>query len=147
MKVEYKVFFLVLVLFFTLFYPMLISIYVFLPLFIGAASYLLVEGIEKVKAKFIIFTLMYLINIEVNLSLPLFLSVISAFVFYITLYPYLKHFRHCEICKAIISVVALDVYYLAVLFAFDFIFQTKSIVLDIILLYSLVIDMLIAVLL
>ena len=147
MKLESKAIFLIFVVLFVLFYPMLISIYVFLPLFIGASSYILIEGLERQKSKFVFFSSLYLINLEVNLSLPLFLSVISAFIFYVTVYPYLKHFRRCHFCKAIISVIALDIFYLGALFTFDFVFQTQSIVLDGILLYSLVVDMLVVVLL
>jgi len=146
-KVEFKVLYFMFIVFFILFYPMLISIYVFLPLLIGAASYLLIDGLEKQKPKFIVFAAVYLVNLEVNLSLPLFLSIISSFIFYITIYPYLRHFRRCHVCKAILSVVILDIFYLCALFTFDFIFQTQSIVLDVILLYSLVVDMLVVVLL
>lgn len=146
-KAEHKILFFVAIVFFVLFYPMLISIYVFLPLFIGAMSYLLILGLDKEKSFSLPLAIIYLINLEVNLSLPLFLTIISAFVFYVTLYPSLKHFRKCKICKPLLSVIILDFFYLGSLFTFDFIFQTQSIVLDNILLYSLVVDMLIVVLL
>jgi len=146
-KVEHKTLFLIAVVFFILFYPMLISIYVFLPLFIGAMSYILVIGLDKEKSLSLPIAIIYLINLEVNLSLPLFLTIISSFLFYVTIYPSLRHFRKCKICKPLLSVVILDFFYLGALFMFDFIFQTQSIVLDNILLYSLVVDMLIVVLL
>jgi hypothetical protein len=145
-KVEHKILFMITIIFFVLFYPMLISIYVFLPLFIGAMSYVLILGLDKEKSFSLPLAIIYLINLEVNLSLPLFLTIISAFIFYVTLYPSLKHFRRCKICKPLLSVLILDFFYLGALFAFDFIFQTQSIVLDNILLYSLVVDMLIVVL-
>jgi len=132
---------------FVLFYPMLISIYVFLPLCIGAMSYILIEGLEKEKSGYILLSVVYLINLEVNLSLPLFLTIISAFFFFITLHNSLRHFRRCKFCKALFSVVFLDLFYLFALFSFDFIFQTHSIELDIILVYSLIVDMLLVVLL
>jgi hypothetical protein len=132
---------------FILFYPMLISIYVFLPLFIGAMSYALIEGLEQRKTGYLFVAIIFLVNLEVNLSLPLFLTIISSFIFYIALYPSLKHFRHCHVCKRLISVLLLDFLYLGALFFFDFIFETQSIVLDSILLYSLVVDMLIVMLL
>jgi len=135
------------VLLFVLFYPMLISIYVFLPLFIGAMSYILILGIEKEKTSYVVFASLYLINLEVNLSLPLFLTIISSFIFYVTFSLYLQHFRQCKLCKPLISVLMLDLFYLGALFAFDFIFQVHSIELDIILLYTLIVDMLIVVLL
>jgi hypothetical protein len=145
-KDKHKTFFFISIIFFILFYPMFISIYVFLPLFIGASSYFLIEGLEQEKSKFIFFSSVYLLNLEINLSLPLFLTIISSFLFYITIYPYLRHFRRCLFCKAIFSVVFLDLFYLGALFTFDFIFQTHSIELDALLLYTLIVDVLIVVL-
>jgi len=129
------------------FYPMLISIYVFLPLFIGAMSYMFVLGLEKEKTAYILISIFFMMNIEVNLSLPTFLIIISALLFYVLVYPSLIHFRKCKVCRPILSVLLLDLMYLASLFAYDFVFQTQSIVLDKILLYSLVVDMLIVVIL
>jgi len=76
------------ILFFILFFPMLISIYVFLPLFIGTMSYILLQGLEKHKPTYIFIAIIFLLNLEINLSLPLFLSIITAFIFYVTLYPH-----------------------------------------------------------
>jgi len=135
------------ILFFILFFPMLISIYVFLPLFIGTMSYILLQGLEKHKPTYIFIAIIFLLNLEINLSLPLFLSIITAFIFYVTLYPSLLHFRRCKICKALLSVLILDFLYLGALFAFDFIFNLDSVTLDSILLYSLVVDLLVVVLL
>ena len=132
---------------FVFFYPMLISIYVFLPLFIGAMSYMFILGLEKEKKAYILISIIFMMNIEVNLSLPTFLIIISALLFYVLINPYLQHFRKCKMCKPIISVLLLDLMYLASLFSYDFIFQTQSIVLDDILLYSLIVDMLIVVIL
>lgn len=128
-------------------YPMIISIYVFLPLFIGAMSFLLIEGLDRPKPLFTLLAVLYMINLEVNLSLPLFLIVITTLLFYVIIYPYLKHFRKCKICRPLLSVILLDLIYLGTLIAYDFIFQTQTIMLDIILLYSLIVDMLIVVIL
>ncbi|NOR54647.1 MAG: hypothetical protein GQ531_00415 [Sulfurovum sp.] len=135
------------ILLFVVFYPMLISIYVFLPLFIAAMSYLFIQGLEQGRYSYILVSMVYLINLEVNLSLPLFFTLISALIFYVTIYPSLLHFRKCKLCKAFISVLILDLAYLGALFAYDFIFNVNSIELDMILLYSLVVDMLLVVLL
>jgi hypothetical protein len=132
---------------FAFFYPMLISIYVFLPLFVGAVGYMFVQGLEKDSTSLILLSIIYMINLEVNLSLPIFLIIISTLLFYVILYPYLKHFRKCKICRPLMSVLLLDFMYLGCLFFYDFIFQTQSIVLDDILLYSLIVDMLVVVLL
>lgn len=146
-KKEHRTLLLIAVTFFVLFYPMLISIYVFLPLFIGAMSYIFIVGLEKHKSLYILLSIIFLINLEVNLSLPLFLTIISALLFYVMLYSSFRHFRRCKVCKPLISVIILDFFYLGALFAFDFIFQVHSIELDSILLYSLVVDMLVVVLL
>ena len=132
---------------FIFFYPMLISIYVFLPLLIGAMGYMLVQGLERGRSPFILLAIVYMVNLEVNLSLPIFLSVISSLLFYVLVYPSLKHFRRCKICRPLLSVLFLDLMYLGCLFSYDFIFQTQSIILDEILLYTLIVDMLVVVIL
>ena len=146
-KVKHNALLFIFVLFFILFYPMLISIYVFLPLFIGAMSYILLQGLEKKKPSYILIAIIFLLNLEINLSLPLFLSIITSLIFYVTLYSSLLHFRHCKLCKPLFSVLVLDFLYLGALFAFDFIFHLDSVTLDSILLYSLVVDLLVVVLL
>ena len=135
------------VLLFIIFYPMLISIYVFLPLLIGVMGYILMQGIEKGKIHYIFISLVYFINLEVNLSLPFFLIVISSLLVYVLFYHSLIHFRDCMICRPVLSVLLIDGVYLGSLLAYDFIFQTNSIVLDNILLYSLIIDLLLVVIL
>ena len=135
------------VLLFIIFYPMLISIYVFLPLLIGVMGYILIQGIEKGKIHYIFISLVYFINLEVNLSLPFFLIVISSLLVYVLFYHSLIHFRDCMICRPVLSVLLIDGVYLGSLLAYDFIFQTNSIVLDNILLYSLIIDLLLVVIL
>ena len=132
---------------FIFFYPMLISIYVFLPLLIGAMGYMLVQGLERGKSSFILLAIVYMLNLEVNLSLPIFLTVISSLLFYVLVYPSLKHFSRCQICRPLLSVLFLDLMYLGCLFSYDFIFQTQSIILDEILLYTLIVDMLVVVIL
>jgi len=146
-KTQYSTLIWVGILLFILFYPMLVSIYVFLPLFIGAMSYILVDGIDKNRSSSIIIAIIFMLNMEVNLSLPIFLIIISTLLFYVLIYPNLKYFRSCKICRPLLSVILLDLMYLGALFSFDFVFQTQSIVLDTILLYSLIVDMLIVVLL
>jgi len=137
----------ILVLFFIIFYPMLISIYVFLPLLIGVMGYIFIQGIEKGKVHYIFIAMVYFINLEVNLSLPFFLIFISALLVYVLFYHTLIHFRDCVICRPVLTVLLIDAVYLGSLLSYDFIFQTHSIVLDNILLYSLIVDLLIVVIL
>ena len=130
---------------FVIFYPMLISIYVFLPLFIGVMGFILVEGIERGKIHYILVSVVYFLNLEINLSLPFLLTIISSLSFYAIFYKYLSYFRKCTICKPVIAVFILDLTYLGLLLFYDLAMQTHSIVLDSILLYSLIVDLLVVV--
>ncbi len=132
---------------FIMFYPMLISIYVFLPLFVGVMGYLLMKGINENKIFYILLALFYFINLEVNLSLPFFLTTLISLLVYVFFYHHLNYFRKCVICRPILSVILIDVFYLLSLLAYDFVFQTHTIVLDNILLYSLIVDLLVVVVL
>ncbi len=132
---------------FVIFYPMFISIYVFLPLFIGVMGYILIQGIEQRKTHYVFITIIYFINLEANLSLPFFLIFISSLLVYLLFYHSLLYFRKCKICRPVLSVLLIDTVYLGSLLFYDFIFQTHSIVLDNILLYSLIVDLLIVVIL
>ena len=143
----HKFIMLVCALVFILFYPMLISIYVFLPLLIGIMGYALLRGIEKGNFFYIIISILYFINLEVNLSLPYFITILSTFIVYVLIYPYLTRFKRCHVCRAALSVLFLDGSYLILLLFYDFVFQTHSIVLDNLLLYSLIVDLLVVVIL
>ncbi len=132
---------------FIIFYPMLISIYVFLPLFVGVMGYLLMKGMDENRIFYIILALLYFINLEVNLSLPFFLTTITSLLVYIFFYHHLNYFRKCVICRPILGILLIDGVYLLSLLAYDFVFQTQSIVLDNILLYSLIVDLLVVVVL
>lgn len=132
---------------FVIFYPMFISIYVFLPLFIGIMGYVLIQGIEQGKTHYVLIAIIYFINLEANLSLPFFLILISSLLVYLLFYHSLLYFRKCDICRPVLSVFLIDAVYLGSLLSYDFIFQTHSIVLDDILLYSLIADLLIVVIL
>ena len=143
----YRPFVWIVVVLFIIIYPMLISVYVFLPLFIGIIGYFFIRGIAEAKVQYLIVPIVYVINLEVNLSLPLFLMIISFLLVYIFFYQNLTYFRRCQICKPILSVILIDVFYLGMLVSYDFVFQTSSVVLDNLLLYSLIVDMLVVVIL
>ncbi len=137
----------ILVILFVLFYPMLISIYVFLPLFFGVVGYMLIRGIEEGKWSYILLSMIYLINMDINLSMPFLLISIAILLVYIFIYPHLNHFRKCKVCTPFLTVLMIDLVYFAVLMVYDFIFQTHIIRLDEILFYPLVVDLLVAVML
>ncbi|MEA3491509.1 MAG: hypothetical protein U9R27_06380 [Campylobacterota bacterium] len=127
---------------FIVFYPMLISIYVFLPLMIGFMGYVLILGLERVKKSYIFIGIIYLMNLEVNLSLPLFLTIVTVILYYLTIYPHLYILKKCQLCIALLSVVFIDLFYFILLLGYDFIFDESSIVIDQLLIYSFVFDML-----
>ncbi len=129
-------------LFYIIFYPMFISIYVFLPLMIGFMGYFLIYGVEKAQTSYVILSLVYLINLEVNLSLPLFLTLLTVIFFYIFIYPILNILKECKTCVALFSVLFIDLLYFIMLVGYDFIFDASSIVVDQLILYTLVVDML-----
>ena len=136
-----------LLLLFILFYPMLISIYVFLPLFIGFMGYLMITGIERRSVVAVVLALLYFINLNVNLSLPFFLITLSVIFVYTFFYPYIAKLKKCTLCIAVLSVILIDFSYAGALMLYDFIFQSESIVFNEVLLYSLIIDLLFVVVL
>lgn len=136
----------IVVLGFIIFYPMLISIYVFLPLLIGVTGYMFMKGVEDNRFSYLFVPLVYFTNLEANLSLPFFLMLIAAMLVYLLFFRHLDNFRKCAVCRPLLSVILMDVVYLGLLLSYDFIFQTHSIVVDNILAYSLVIDLLVVVL-
>ena len=131
---------------FILYYPILISVYVKLPLFIGYAGYLLLLGMEGKRGySYIFLPLLYLLNLEANLSLPLLLTVLSVFIYHMIFYNIVNILKRCGVCVAFISVVAIDSIYFALILVYDFIFEGSSIEINSLLLYSLVLDIVAAV--
>ncbi len=131
---------------FIIMYPILISMYVYLPLFIGFAGYLIIWGFDGHGVRFVWLPLIYLINLEANLSLPIFLSFLTILMFYLTLYERIRILKRCPICVGLLSVAFIDLYYIGVLVVYDFVFDTSSIVLDSLLYYSLAFDLIFVVL-
>ena len=132
---------------FVLYYPTMISIHVTLPLMIGVAGYLIIKGLESSNWKYIVIPLIYLLNLEINLSLPMLLSLFSILVYYLSIYPKLIFLKRCPTCIAILSVIFIDLYYLGFILLYDFIFSTFSIGFNSNLMFSLVMDIVVAVLL
>ena len=130
-----------------LFYPMLISIYVTLPLFIGFAGYLFMLGLHGKGTRYLLVPGLYLINLEINLSLPLFLSLAAVLLTELFVYPRLHFFKRCTLCVAMMSVLAIDLIYLGLIVLYDFIFASGSIEINTLLFYSLGMDLLAVVLL
>ncbi|WP_456391678.1 hypothetical protein [Nitratifractor sp.] len=130
-----------------LFYPMFISIYVTLPLFIGYAGYQFIQGLEGKGWRYLFLPMLYLANLEINLSLPLFLTLAAALFVYLFLYPSFLFLKRCPLCVAILTVLFVDLVYLGMIMIYDFIFASQSIEINTLLLYSLGMDILAAVIL
>ena len=111
---------------FTIFYPMLISIYVFLPLLIGVMGYMFMRGIEDNKFSYIFISLIYFTSLEVNLSLPFFLMIIASMLVYLLFYRHLDNFRKCSMCRPLLSVILIDFVYLGLLLSYDFYFPNTQ---------------------
>jgi len=127
-------------------YPMLISIYVTLPLFVGFSGLMFVIGLDKDRYLYLIFSFLYMINLEINLSLPIFLMPISVMIFYIFVKKKLAFLKLCSLCISIVTVVLIDIIYFLLLASYDFIMQQSSVSYDSLLLFSVVYDIIAAVL-
>lgn len=129
---------------FILFYPFLVSIYTMLPPLIGLVGYSLISNLDKNKlyswGGFI-----YLLNLELNSSLPLILSFFIIIVVYTLFYSKLKLLIRCHVCLIFVLMVLIDLSYYSSLFLYDIIFDTSSIVGDMLLVYYIVIDILVGV--
>ncbi len=130
-----------------LLYPMLISIYVTLPLFIGFAGLMFIIGIERDKVIYILFATVYMLNLEINLSLPLFLLLISTTLFYIFLNNKLHILKLCRGCVNVLTVISINLIYFFILTLYDIVTQQHSINFDGLIVISIIYDIIAAVLL
>ena len=127
-------------------YPMLISIYVTLPLFVGFAGLMFIIGLDKDRYLYLIFAFLYMINLEINLSLPILLMPIAVMVFYIFVKKKLAFLKLCTLCVSVVTVVLIDIIYFLLLASYDFLLQQSSVSYDSLLLFSVVYDIIAAVL-
>jgi hypothetical protein len=141
-----KMIFGIVLMIFVILYPMLVSIYVFLPLFIGFSGWMILRGVEGAGLMYVVIPLVYLINLEINLSLPLMMVVLATLTYYLTLYERVMILKRCKFCVAILSVILIDGYYYGALMVYDLLMDTSSIVIDKLLWYSLIADIVLAVL-
>jgi len=129
---------------FVLFYPFLVSIYTMLPPLIGLAGYVIISNFEK-NTFYAWSGFFYLINLELNSSLPLFLSFFLIILVYALIYSNLKLLIRCRICLLFALMVIIDFSYYIGLFLYDIIFDTSSVIADMLLVYYIVVDILIGV--
>jgi len=131
---------------FVLIYPLLVSMYTFLPPLIGLVGYLF---ITKVKENFFygVGALIFLLNLDLNARLPLLLSISTVFIIYFFIYPNLKRLIRCDVCLLFTLIFLVDFLYYSLLFLYDVLFGSSSVLADVLLLYFITVDILIGVLL
>ena len=127
-------------------YPLFVSIYTMLPPLIGLAGYALIINLEKEKT-YAFAPLVYLLSLDLNLSLPLFLSIFVIILIYMFIYTPLKRLVRCKVCLLFTLIVIIDSLYYFSLFIYDFIFNTTTVLADMLLVYYIVVDILLGVLL
>jgi len=136
----------VVLVFFVAVYPLFVSMYTMLPPFIGLAGYALIINLEKERT-YAFAPLFYLLNLDLNLSLPLFFSIFVIMMIYMFIYKPLKLLIHCKVCLLFLLIVIIDFLYYLSLFLYDFMFNTSTVLADMLLIYYIVIDMFLGVLL
>lgn len=128
-------------------YPMILSIYVTLPLFIGFAGLMFILGLQSHNNFYMLFSFIYMLNLEINLSLPLFLLPIAAVLFHIFFSKKLLFLKVCKVCIYIITVISINIIYFLLLAGYDFVEFQDSINYDNLILFSMLYDIIAAVLL
>ena len=129
---------------FVLFYPFLVSMYPMLPPLIGLVGYIIIYNLDK-NPIYALSGFFYLLNLELNSSLPLFLTTFIIIMIYIFLYSGLKLLIRCHVCLLFALMILIDFSYYMGLFLYDFVFNTSSVLGDVLLVYYIVIDILIGV--
>lgn len=129
-----------------LLYPILVSIYSMLPPLIGLAGYIVITNVDKNRF-YALSGMVYLVNLELNLTLPMLLSIFVVVMIYIFLYSHLKLLIRCRVCMVFVLMVLIDLIYYLTLFLYDIMFNTSTVVGDMLLVYYIAIDILIGVLL
>jgi hypothetical protein len=134
----------ILIVFFILFYPFLVSIYTMFPPLIGLVGYIIISNLDK-NVLYAWGGFFYLLNLELNASLPLLLSFFIIIVVYALVYSSLKLLIRCRVCLVFALMVIIDSSYYLGLFLYDIIFNTSSVIGDMLLIYYIVVDILIGV--
>ena len=127
-------------------YPFLVSIYSMLPPLIGLVGYIIIVNVDKNRL-YALAGMVYLMNLELNLTLPILLSIFVVVMTYLFLYSPLKLLIRCQICLLFTMIVLVDFLYYVTLFLYDAMFQTTTVVGDMMLIYYIIVDIFIGVLL
>jgi hypothetical protein len=131
---------------FTLFYPMLVSMYPLLPPLIGLVGITIILNLEKDVVR-TLFAMIYLINLDLNLGLPFMLSIFSILIINTFIYPNAKLIISCKSCLIIFLIVLIDIFYYLNLFVYDFMFGGETIIANSMLWFYILIDITVGMLL
>ena len=126
-------------------YPFLVSIYSMFPPLIGLAGYIIISNVDKNKI-YALTGMVYLLNLELNLTLPILLSIFIVVMTYVFLYSRLRLLIRCQVCFLFSMIVIIDTCYYLTLFLYDAMFQTTTVVGDMMLVYYIMVDIFIGVL-
>ena len=135
-----------LLLFFVFIYPLIVSMYTVLPPLIGLAGYMFIVNVDKKKI-YAVSAFFYLLHLDLNSTLPLFLSSFIIILFSMFVYAPLKRLIRCRVCLLFTLMVLIDFSYYISLFVYDFMFNTTSVLGDMLLVYYIVVDIFIGVML
>ena len=124
---------------FLFFYPVLVSMYTMLPPLIGFVGYIIIKNISKNRF-LALGGMLYLFNLDLNLTLPMLLSIFVIVMIYIFLYSKLKRLIRCHVCLLFALMIIIDFSYYLSLFIYDFMFNTSTVIGDMLLVYYIVID-------
>jgi hypothetical protein len=125
-------------------YPLFVSMYTMLPPFIGVVGYILIINLEKERT-YAFAPLIYLLNLDLNLSLPLFFSIFVVMIVYMFIYKPLKRLIRCKVCLLFLLIVIIDSLYYFSLFLYDFVFNTSTVLADMLLIYYIMVDILLGI--
>jgi len=141
LSLSYKI----VLLLFVFIYPMLVSMYTVLPPLIGLAGYVFITNFTQNRF-YPMSAFLYLLNLDFNLTLPLFFSLAIIVLVSLFLYQPLKRLIRCKVCLLFALIIIVDFSYYLSLFIYDFIFNTSSVIGDMLLVYYIVVDILIGML-
>lgn len=127
-------------------YPAVISMYVTLPLFVGFAGLMFIMGFELERPLYSLLAFIYMLSLEINLSLPILLIAIASTIYYLSVLNRLSILKHCKKCIYIITVISINLIYFLLLGGYDLLTHQSSIDYNYIIIYSIIFDIIAAVL-
>ena len=128
------------------FYPQLVSIYALFPPLIAIAGLIIIYNVDK-NVIYALAGMLYLVHIDLNLTLPFLLSIFSVVLIYIVVYPSAKLMIRCKVCLALFLIALIDIFYYSNLFLYDFILNSKTVVVDSMLWFYIFVDIIVGLIL